>query len=525
AKDDLIIADLSGPIAIGGVMGGKDSEVNKRTKNILLESAFFSPVSIRRTSRRLGLSSESSYRFERRVDPKGVDQARERAIHLILKYTHAKRVSSVFRSGKLPIREAKIVLNLADVKRILGVQIPGSKIKSYLSRLGLQVSGKGKTIRVQAPSFRADLTQPIDLIEEIARIYGYENIPETLPLVRPIEPRIDPILALECEVRSLCVGLGFSEAITFSLVESSFYDRLGLFKENRVKLINPKNKELNLMRPSLLSGLAQSVRRNLFVGQTDIRLFEIGNRYLKQTVPGTAVKMGTDYNLSPFSAARNVPGTDLPKEERMLAFILSGEGSLGWLEKKRPISFYDLKGAVEEILARFGMRSVEAVDQDTIYQTGEGVQLSVKGKAIGSYGTLSERVRKLFDLSQPVFYAELSLEVLLSLAGESRVVKEIPKFPISPRDLTLIMDERVKAESVVGEIRKMAGELVAHIEVFDYFKGGQIPKGKKSLSFRIHYQAKDRTLQNEEVNKLHFSVIDELNRSFGAELPKGKVRR
>ncbi len=499
AKEDIVIADSKGPVAIGGVMGGKESEVSEKTRDILLESAFFAPPRIRATARRLALGSESAYRFERKVDPASVDQARERAVYLIAKYARVKRISPVFKAGKPPIRSTKIALRHSEIKRILGIEIPKTEIKSYLSRLGLRVSQNGKTINVQVPSFRSDLSRPIDLIEEIARLYGYHQIPETLPVMSPIEPRVNPILVLEDQIRSVCVGFGFYEAVSFSLVESTSYDQLGLYSNERVRLVNPQNKELSLMRPNLLSGLAQAVRRNLSIGETDVRLFEVGNRYLDQD-------------------------KQLPKEERVLALMLSGEGRLNWLDKKRQASFYDIKGTVEELLNQIGIESVE-VQEDTnfIFQSGEGISLFVKGELIGYYGSLSDRVRKIYDIEKPVFYAEINLEKIPPLIRKSRSVVEIPKFPSSPRDLTLILSETVRAEAIMKEIRRMAGALAARIEVFDYFKGGQIPKGKKSLSFRIFYQAKDRTLQNEDVNQLHFSIIDSLHKSFGAELPKAKV--
>lgn len=497
AKNDLVIADTNGPVAIGGVMGGKDSEVNQRTKNVLLESAFFTPATIRATARRLGLSSESSYRFERRVDPRGVNQARERAVYLMVQYARPKRISRVFSAGKLPVREPKIKLLASELNQILGINIPPAKTKSYLTRLGLCVSGSGKAMTAQVPSFRSDLTQPVDLMEEVARLYGYHRIPETLPLMSPLEPRIDPILDLEDRVRDLSISFGFQEAISFSLVEPAPFKELGLYRDQWVSLVNPKNKELNLMRPSLLSGLMQAVRRNLYAGETDVRLFEVGNRYIREK--------------------------GNPKEEQMVALAISGEGRLNWIGKRRPAGFYDLKGAVEELINRLELSLIATQpDGQPLFEQGEGIALMVDGESVGVYGTISNRARKIYDIDKSVYYAELNLTKLAAKMKKSKVMKEIPKFPSSPRDLTLIVREDLKAESVIQKINQLGKGLTSKIEVFDYFKGGQIPKGKKSLSFRIFYQSKERTLQNEEVNKLHFSIIDALNKSFGAELPKAK---
>ncbi len=497
-KNDVVIADQKGPVAIGGIMGGKETEVHEKTKNILLESAFFKPSSVRQTARRLVLGSESSYRFERRVDPEGVDKARERAVYLICKYAKPKQVSTVFRSGRAPVVTNKIRLSQSEIRRILGIGISNSQAKSFLKRLGLFVSIAKNSLITKTPSFRCDLTRPIDLIEEIARLYGYHKIPETLPELVPIDLKDNPVIKLEDRLRSLATSLGFNEIITFSIVDEAILKKLE-FADQSVRLVNPQNKELCLMRPNLLSGLAQSIRRNIFNRQTDLWFFEIGNRYAKN-----------DNN-------------QLPNEERMLGLAVSSEGRLSWLEKKRAASFYDLKGVVLEILKRLNLNSIELKSSDhPLFESGEAMDVYIEGDNIGHFGTLSERVRKIYDVDKPVYYAELSIEKLAKHAQKSIKFNELPKFPSSPRDLTLIVPDDLKADAIINRIKEMAGDLAVKIEVFDYFKGGNISKGKKSLSFRIDYQAKDRTLQNEEVNKLHFSIIDSLNHLFGAELPKAK---
>lgn len=503
-KNDIVIADSKGPVAIGGVMGGKKSEVSSTTKNILLESAFFKPSSVRQTARRLGLGSESSYRFERRVDPNGVDLARDRAVYLILKYAKPKRIGSVLRAGKPPVSESRISLNLSEVSRVLGIEIPAAKMKSFLSRLGLAVTAKRKKISAKVPSFRSDLTRPIDLIEEVARLYGYNKIPETLPSLIPMDVVPQPILELEDKARCFAVGLGFQEIITFSIVEEAILKRLGI-SESQVRLVNPQNKELCVMRPTLLSGLAQSIKRNLSVGQTDLWFFEIGNRY-------TAAE----------PLKRSVSRVELPHEERMLGLAISSDGQPNWLERKRSASFYDLKGVITEFFKRLRISLETELMTHPFFEAGEAMLIKAEGQEAGYFGTLSERVRNIYDLEKPVYYVELSIEKLSQAHSKPIHFEELPKFPSSPRDLTLIVSDDFKAGVIIDRIRQMAGAWAAQIEVFDYFKGGQIPKGKKSLSFRIHYQAKDRTLQNEEVNKLHFEIIDSLSRSFGAELPKAK---
>lgn len=497
-QDDLVIADSKGAVAIGGVMGGKDSEVSQKTTNILLESAFFAPSAIRKTSRRLGLASESSYRFERRVDPLAVSRGRERAVCFIQKYCCPRRISRVFQSGDLPVKEPVIPLALSQVERVLGIRLPSRKVQSLLKRLGLQISGTAKKLTVRVPSFRSDLTRPIDLIEEVARLHGYEKIPETLPSMVPQEPDVEPVLELEDRVRTLCVSLGLQEAITFGIVESAPLEKLGLYRPHWIRLVNPQNKELDLMRPTLLPGLLAAIRCNVHVGETDVRLFELGNRYL-------------DGGQRRF-----------PSEERTLALAISGEGKTNWMERPRAAGFYDLKGIIHELILRLGIGAIQTqAAVGAFYESGKGVCVRIQGEEVGHYGTLSRLVRDAYDVKRPVFFAELNLEKIASFTVTQKSVEDISKFPSSPRDLTVILPEAVRAQEVIDEIEARGGDWVQRVEVFDYFKGERLPPGKKSLSFRIHYQAKDRTLQNEEVNRLHFSMMDSMSRKFDAQLPEG----
>ncbi|OGW88757.1 MAG: phenylalanine--tRNA ligase subunit beta [Omnitrophica bacterium RIFCSPLOWO2_01_FULL_50_24] len=496
-QDDLVIADEQGAVAIGGVMGGKSSEVSAETRNILLESAFFNPASIRATSRRLALTSESSYRFERRVDPGAVDHARNRAVHLIQNHGSVGRVSRVFKAGVLPIQEPTITLKPSELSQVLGIDIPAAKIKTFLTRLGLKVSGSRASIRVRIPSFRGDLIHSIDLIEEVARLYGYDQIPETLPKMVPQAPRVDPMLSLEDELRHICVGFGLQEVVTFSLVEHAPLEQLGLNDPKWVRLINPQNTALNLMRPTLLPGLAEVIRRNLHVGESDIQLFEVGNRYLAN------------------GAGR------FRSEERMLGIALAGEGRLGWLDRKRAASFYDLKGMVDEFLGRVGLTDVLMQSfGHPVFETGQALSIMVREEQIGYYGVMSKTARKVYDIKRSVFYAEFNLEKILARRSRSKTVRSISKFPPAPRDLTVLVPEAVKSSSISEEIRKRGKGLVQSVEVFDTFKGEKVPAGKKSLSFRIFYQASDRTLTTEEVNGLHFSIVDALGSAFDARLPE-----
>jgi phenylalanyl-tRNA synthetase beta chain len=497
-RDDLAICDEKGPIAIGGVMGGKNTEVTEQTRNVLLESAFFAPFSIRSTSRRLALTSESSYRFERRVDPKGVDLARERAVYLICENAKVGSVSQVFRGGVLPERKRTVLFDLAEVKKILGIKIPEMKAKEYLKRLGLAPKGRGKRWKVDIPAFRDDLTRPIDLVEEVARLHGFGQIPESLPLVTPKEIELERMFQLESRARELCIGMGLQEAITYSVVDPSPLLRLHLEEPNWLRLLNPQNKELTLMRPSLLPGLLNAVRTNLHAGERVIQFFEIGNRYLE-----------------------NCEGR-FPFEERMLSIIICGDERFHWSASKRESTFYDLKGMVETLFNRLYFDDIKLESaSDSRFISGQVLAVQGCGRMLGKFGTLIREVLHVYDIKKNTFFAELNLEFFLQKTKQAWAISPIPKFPPSPRDLTLVVSDDVRADDIVREIKTLGGELISKIEIFDQFKGGKLPEKKKSISLTVEYQSQERTLENEVVNKLHFSIIDHLTKKCKATLPEG----
>jgi phenylalanyl-tRNA synthetase beta chain len=508
--NDLIIADEKGAIAIGGVMGGKRSEVNDKTNSILLESAFFAPSAVRKTSHRLKLASESSYRFERRVDPGAVDAARERAVYLFTKYGNVKRISKVFRAGKLPLNTKRVSLLMDELEKVLGASISKNKTGDFLSRLGMSVKNQKNGVSVSVPSFRADITQPADLIEEVARLEGYDKIQETLPEIVPAKPVKNKLLCIGEEARNLCMSLGMSECVTFSLtnpavlesikLKSSSENLFGLQTGSWVRLRNPQNKEWTLMRPTLLPSLLDVVRRNYYAGEKSVKLFEVANRYVKSN------------------------GDDLPKEELMIGIAVSGEARANWLERKRSAGFFDLKGRLEELLDRLGFEGKYQASNDnqSIFESEQGVRVDVDGTTVGYYGSVSQEIAKIFDIEKPVYFAEINLKALSLVEKSAKTVEELPKYPSSPRDLTLIMPDSVIAESVAARVLALGKNLIQQVEVFDVFKGGKIPADKKSVSFSVVYQSRERTLENEEVNRLHFSIVETIEREFHAESPKAQ---
>lgn len=499
-QTDAVIADEKGAVALGGVMGGKESEVSDETRHIFLESAYFLPSAIRRTSRRLKLASESSYRFERGVDPAMVDFARNRAVHLIKKLAGVDCVGKPFRAGRLPLNARRIELETGKIKKILGpVSVSLHDAQKFFRRLHIPTAAKGKKLICSIPSFRSDLTISEDLIEEIARIYGYDNIPETVPAIQTSEPVANPILELADKSRDLCVGMGLHEAVTFSLVDPARYECLHGRKDQWVSIHNPRNQQLTLMRPTFIGSFLDVIKHNLNVGVKSVSIFEIGNRYL------------------------DLGGT-LPLEERMLMIGLAGFKPSGWLDPKRDFQWHDLKGILMVLLER--LRGIDAPEFRESVPDGwlflvppQSFEIFCKGEWVGAFGLVEPRVCARFDIEKPVFYGGLSLTALAKLSESKRFYREIPRYPAVERDIALVVDEQVRADDLRACIVELGKNLTRKIELFDVFRGGKLPPGKKSIAFRIFYQSSERTLEAREVNELHFFVADTLNKRFKAELP------
>ncbi len=497
--DDLVIGDAEHAVALAGVMGGKITEISDRTRNVFLESAFFHPGRVRKSSRQHQLASDSSYRFERRVDPEGVDTGLRRALWLIQKYGQPRTISAVIKAGEKPQLEVKTVhLRTEEVKLILGVEIKPSQIISILTRLGLDAKPHSEgNLKVGIPSFRPDLTRPVDLVEEIARIYGYENIPETLPAQEPLSVGESPRLVLERATRHLLSGAGHCETVTFSLVSDEGLDP-EMDLKHAVQIVNPLHHGLHWMRPTFVTGLLGVIQKNINAGAESIPLFEIANVYSMPDIHKH------------------------PVEERICALALYGnKSSQTWLDPVRPVSFYDLKGAVESVLQAAGCAEVcvaKSVRSFLMPETTE--ELRVWQTPVAFLGQVTPKVAQAWGIKEPVYYAEISLDKLLAHIQTVRTFKEWTRYPAIERDLSLVVKEAVKGGSLMTEIRSMGQGLIQTVELFDLFRGKRVPAGCKNLAFRIIYQSAERTLVSDEVQVLHDKIaqtlVDKYQASFQA---------
>lgn len=489
--EDVVIADAKGPVAVGGVMGGLATEVTEKTRSLLLESAYFDPRAVRRTSLRLGLRSESSYRFERGVDPGGVDDARERAVYLMTKHTRVGSVSAVLRSGSVRRAPRSILFEYAQCRRWLGTGVEERDVKETFKRLGLRVSDpKKRSVRVTVPSWRGDLERPIDLAEEVARLRGYERIQGTLPAREPLVLPAHPLLELEECVRDAACGLGLSEAVTFSLVSKRTHEP---YWKAFVELRNPQSDLRDVLRPSLAGSLTEAVATNVRLGARDIRLFEVARTY------------------APHSGGR------LPDERSTFAMIVSGCRTLSWMDPPRDYTLFDLKGLANRLLESLhvGGLAWRAADHP-IFEPSRSLALEIAGRRVGAAGEVCTRARRDLLLEQPAFAFEMDLEALLPFLKDTVLFDPPPRTPGTRQDMAFVIDASVPVGEVIDEMMARGGRLLKSVELVDVYEGEHVPKGKKSLAFALLYQDPDRTLTTDEVIGLHTQIFQALAERFAA---------
>jgi phenylalanyl-tRNA synthetase beta chain len=503
--DNLVIADTAGPIALAGVMGGLETEVSDKTTLVLLESANFEFTSIRRTMRAFNLPSEASTRFSKGIHPELVRPAAERAAELMRQHAGAMVCRGLVDCYPAPLPPQTIVLDLREVRRLLGMEFPPLEAVRILQGLEFQVEQvSGETLRVTAPPHRLDIqVGPADLIEDLARIYGYNHLPATLLADQLPEQHGNPSLALEERVRDLLAGVGLQEVITYSLTAPEREQPLGLPKKEYVRLLNPLSSERVVMRQSVLAGVLEVAAANL--RHTDeVRLYEVGPVYLSKE------------------------GEKLPEEPRRLALVLCGRRQPefwgdGTASKPAELDFFDLKGVVEALAADLHLPEVVFRQSAASYlHPGKAAEMDVGGRAAGSFGSLHPKVAEAFDLgSRQVLAGELDLEVILTAVPERYRYTPVPRFPAALRDVAVIVDEETPAERIVAEIRAAGAGLLSGVRLFDLYRGESIPAGKKSLAYALAYQAGDRTLTDKEVDKAHKKIEDRLKHVLKAQI-RGK---
>ena len=505
----LMICDGAKAVGVGGVMGGLNSEIETTTSRVLIEGAYFNPVSIRRTSKKLGLGTDASHRFERGVDPEGTVRAVNRAAKLMVELGGGSLVEGLIDEYPKPQAIKSVELSVKRTHRLLGIEPDAKRIKDLLESIEFDVKtiasedGDEKLV-VVPPTYRVDVSRPEDLMEEVARLSGYNNIPTTFPAI-PAEGRMsDDYLGLRSRIKMLMNGLGFTEAITYSFASEASGDHLRLKEDDSrrsfIHILNPLTEGQTVMRTSLLPGLIEAAAYNIARQVKNLKLFEIGKTFIKSDQQ------------------------DLPIEPEILTALWTGpQRDTSWHGREVPCDFYDMKGAVEGLIRalkldkiRFTKMPADACDYT---RPGYTARILADGLQVGLVGELHPQVRKNFDLKQSAFIFELELDKIAVLIPPSTGSKSIPRFPAIYRDITIIVDRRIETQTVLDAVEDFGEKLVEQLHLFDVFEGDPIAKGKKSVSFRVTYRSSNKTLEDDDVNDLHRAITDKLLQSFDATLP------
>ena len=502
----LMICDGEKPVGIGGVMGGLNSEVRASTQRVLLESACFQPVSIRRTAKRLNLNSEASHRFERGVDPQGALAALNRAAQLIAELGQGSLVD-----GHIDVHPGAqdippIRLDVARTNRLLGTSISAEEICQLLQAIEIKTESieNGAFIDSWPPSFRVDIHQPEDLLEEIARLWGYGRIKTCVPRVATGSARPNRSLDVKRAVRSFMNGFGFTETITYSFISAHAVDQLRLAdddaRRNTVRILNPLTEDQNVMRTSLVPGLVETAVRNIAHQIKDLKIFEIGKTFISRGIDNQ------------------------PDESVILAALWTGaRHESTWNRDTVPCDFYDIKGVLEGLLFGLRLAQIQFIRSEgrpaPYLRRGAAADIVIAGQRVGCLGEMHEAVLADFNLKQPAFLFEIDLDRLTHLIPESPQAVPLPRYPSTSRDITLIVDDDLEAQAVLLGIREKDHELVEDVSIFDVFKGHPIPAGKKSLSLRVIYRSPRGTLEDETVNTIHRELTHQLLTAFKADLP------
>lgn len=492
----LLIADETKAVALAGVMGGQNSEINQNTVDVLIESACFKPQNIRATSRKLDLRTESSYRYERGADIGICDWASQRAAQLILATAGGKLAQGLVDAWPQPFAPRQITLRHAQCDAVLGVAIPAAQQTQFLQRLALKVeagpAGEPSATTFSVPSFRVDLKREIDLIEEVARLYGVDKIPATPPRGAVGAHPHDAVHDQLANVRRILTGLGLYEAQGQTLV-SDVVARL-THGSALVPLSNPLSSDMNVLRPSLLPGLLAALRHNVSRKINDLALFEVGRVFLESE--------------------------GQRREERRVAMALTGQRHpLFWSGEEREARFdiSDLKGLLEEFLEQFGVRGMNYVrrpESTTLFLESATVPL---GRfQLGEFGLLQPSLARQHDLRDAVLLAELNLDLLLARRNPNKSFRALPAFPAIRRDIAMILPAATTHESILQVIKQAKPANLEAVELFDVFRGKNVPAGQKSMAYAFTYRHADRTLTDAEVNAVHDKLVAHLRQKLQA---------
>lgn len=491
---DLMICNEKTPMCIAGVFGGIESGVSANTTSIFLESAYFNPVSIRKSAKRHGLNTDASFRFERGTDPNNTVYALKRAALLIKEIAGGVISSDIFDYYPKEVEDFKVTLTYENCDKLIGKTIDRNLIKNILTSLDIKIEKETtETLELTIPPFKVDVTREVDVIEEILRVYGYNNIeiPQVLSSSlsyrsKPDKEKITNIIA------ELLIANGFNEMLSNSLTKSDYYEAK---KEKSVYMKNPLSKDLNVLRQSMLYGGLETILYNQNRKSQDLRLFELGSTYTKNG--------------------------DKFKEQHHLSVFLTGTFNLeNWNTRSEETNFYDLKGIVNTIIEKFGLNKMLLEAQETTSEVlAYGIDYLINKNKLVTFGKVDNSIQINFDIDKPVFYADFDFSTLIKLIGQSKVIyKEVSKFPLMRRDLALLLDKEITYAQIKSLALKQDKKLLKTMNLFDVYEGKNLPEGKKSYGVSFIFSDENKTLTDNQVDRIMDKIIKSLKDNFDAEL-------
>lgn len=506
SERDLMICDEEKPMCLAGVFGGLDSGVTEETTEVFLESAYFNPVWIRKSAKRHGLSTDASFRYERGIDPNIAPYALKRAALLVTELAGGQISSPVTDIYPEPIQPFHFEISLDRVKRLIGKDIPDETIRKIIAALDVKIEQEeGETLHVAVPAYRVDVQREADLVEDILRIYGYNNveIPQAVHSTLSYAPHPDREKVTNL-IADLLTANGFNEIMSNSLTKAAYYDDLKAYKaENCVRIINPLSSDLSVMRQTLLFNALEAVELNTNRRNSDLKLYEFGNCYWYN--PDKASEGG----LAPYS------------EQNHLSILITGaDHALSWNTKAQPTSFYTLKAMVEKLFNRIGIDLNSAVMeslQSDLYR--EAVTYKINGKQIVEMGIVSKKIRSKFDIKADVYYLEMNFDAFLKLTKNHKVtVEELSKFPEVRRDLALLVDTQVTFSQLREIAFSVEKKLLKNVTLFDVYEGDKLPVGKKSYALNFVLEDTTKTLTDQVIDRVMSTLIREFERRAGAQI-------
>ncbi|MDD3363681.1 MAG: phenylalanine--tRNA ligase subunit beta [Syntrophomonas sp.] len=495
--DMLLITDNGRPVAIAGTMGGQNTEITDQTVNVLLESACFKNTSIRKTSKKLALRSDSSIRFEKGSDINGLIYAVNRAAALMQELGEGEVVAGICDSYPDPKPLAQVVLRPERVNYLLGTSIDAAQITDYIEKLKFEWHEEEGNLLVTIPSYRPDIEMEVDLIEEVARLHGYEQIPATLPCGDTTQGGLTEYQKFKDRLKQLMTGTCY-EIINYSFITPRYFDMLLLPGESSlrdiVRVANPLSEEQSVMRTLLLPGILDTVGRNLARKNSNLAFFEMGSVFYPQ-------------------------GEGLPIEVLKLGAVVAGKLEMNWLKQEIDMDFYYLKGVLENLMRSLGINQLTWMEaNDSCYHPGRSAVVMSSGKVLGVIGEIHPLVRQNFDIKPRACAFELDVDTLFELSHQRVMMEQITRYPAVERDLAIVVDEQVKAFEAIEIIREWGGDLLQNTVIFDIYSGEQVPAGCKSIAFRLTFQSNERTLTENEVNSRMDKIRDGLKATIKASL-------